>query len=48
MIGSICSLPRLVANRFDNTLATNTGPWGTQRDLDYSTTVNKISQQLIT
>ncbi|CAD8134930.1 unnamed protein product [Paramecium octaurelia] len=47
MIGQICSLPRLVANRFDNTIQQNTGPWGTQRDLDYSTTINKINQQLI-
>lgn len=43
MIGSICSLPRLVANRFDNTLATNIGPWGTIKELDYSTTINKLS-----
>jgi dynein heavy chain 1, cytosolic len=49
LIGSVCCLPRLEANRYETNIqeTRRTGPWGTTKENNYFTVLKRVPQELI-
>lgn len=47
-MGSICCLPRLVANRYETNLKERDSVWGSVRENNYFSTLKRVNQDLLT